>query len=90
MDETAKIETPGQQMWQILLNGRMLQTYVTLHRQWWRYQPTNDSSAIAVVWLFIAAEHFPRYLATVTITGDRGANLHLCLAFMAFGSEIYI
>jgi hypothetical protein len=27
------------------------------------------------------------YLATVTITGDRAANLDLCLALMAFSSE---
>jgi hypothetical protein len=27
------------------------------------------------------------YLAAVTITGDRAANLDLCLVFMAFSSE---
>jgi hypothetical protein len=32
-------------------------------------------------------EHFFIYLAVVTITGDRDANLDLCLAFMAFSSE---
>jgi hypothetical protein len=32
-------------------------------------------------------EQFFSYLAAVTITGDRAANLDLCLALTAFSSE---
>jgi hypothetical protein len=45
-------------------------------------------------WLFIflficfeSHEQFFSYLATVTIAGDRAANLDLCLVLMAFSSE---
>jgi hypothetical protein len=43
-----------------------------------------------VWWLFFffeSHEQFFIYLATVTITVDRAANLDLCLALMAFSSE---
>jgi hypothetical protein len=36
---------------------------------------------------FESHEQFFSYLATVTITGDRAANLDLCLARTAFKSE---
>jgi hypothetical protein len=36
---------------------------------------------------FETHEQFFSYLATVTITGDRAANLDLCLALTAFSSE---
>jgi hypothetical protein len=36
---------------------------------------------------FESHEQFFSYLAAVTITGDRAANLDLCLALMAFSSE---
>jgi hypothetical protein len=36
---------------------------------------------------FESHEQFFSYLATVTITGDRAANLDLCLALTAFSSE---
>jgi hypothetical protein len=42
------------------------------------------------VWVFLEShEQFFSYLATVTITGDRAANLNLCLAItsIAFSSE---
>jgi hypothetical protein len=41
------------------------------------------------VYLFYFEPHeqFFSYLATVTITGDRAANLDLCLALTAFSSE---
>jgi hypothetical protein len=42
------------------------------------------------VYLFVCLEsheQFFSYLATVTIAGDRAANLDLCLALMAFSSE---
>jgi hypothetical protein len=46
--------------------------------------------SIKFVWLFVcfeSHEQFFSYLATVTITGDRAANLDLCLAHTAFSSE---
>jgi hypothetical protein len=36
---------------------------------------------------FKSHEQFFSYLATVTITGDRAANLDLCIALEAFSSE---
>jgi hypothetical protein len=36
---------------------------------------------------FESHEQFFSYLATVTITGERAANLDLCLALTAFSSE---
>jgi hypothetical protein len=39
------------------------------------------------VCLFESHEQFFSYLATVTITGDRAANLDICLALVAFSSE---
>jgi hypothetical protein len=36
---------------------------------------------------FESHEQFVSYQATVTITGDRAANLNLCLALTAFSSE---
>jgi hypothetical protein len=36
---------------------------------------------------FESHEQFFSYLATVTIAGDRAANLDLCLALMTFSSE---
>jgi hypothetical protein len=36
---------------------------------------------------FESHEQFFSYLATVTITGDKAANLDLCLALTAFSSE---
>jgi hypothetical protein len=36
---------------------------------------------------FESHEQFFSYLATVTIAGDRAANLDLCLALTAFSSE---
>jgi hypothetical protein len=37
--------------------------------------------------LFHPHKAFFSYLAAVTITGDRAADLHLCLALTAFSSE---
>jgi hypothetical protein len=37
---------------------------------------------------FESHEQFFSYLATVTITGNKAANLDLCLALTAFGSEV--
>jgi hypothetical protein len=37
--------------------------------------------------LFESQEHFFSYLATVTITGDRAANLELCLALTTFSRD---
>jgi hypothetical protein len=47
---------------------------------------------ICKVWVlfcfcFESHEQFFSYLATVTITGDRAANVDLCLALTAFSSE---
>jgi hypothetical protein len=39
------------------------------------------------VCLFESHEQFLSYLATLTIAGDRAANLNLCLALTAFSSE---
>jgi hypothetical protein len=43
-----------------------------------------------MIWLLVcfeSHEQFFSYLATVTITGDRAANLDLCLVLTAFSSE---
>jgi hypothetical protein len=53
---------------------------------------TYDSKDIAKVKVllfvcFESQEQFFSYLATVTITGDRAANLDLCLALTTFSSE---
>jgi hypothetical protein len=50
----------------------------------------SHSFQIGFVCLFVcfeSHEQFFSYLATVTIVGDRAANLDLCLAFTAFSSE---
>jgi hypothetical protein len=39
------------------------------------------------VFYFESHEQFFSYLATVTITGDRAANLELCLALTTISSE---
>jgi hypothetical protein len=39
---------------------------------------------------FESHEQFFSYLATVTITGDRTANLDLCLALTAFSSKVLL
>jgi hypothetical protein len=39
---------------------------------------------------FESHEQFFSYLATVTIAGDRAANLDLCLALTAFSSEVLL
>jgi hypothetical protein len=41
------------------------------------------------VWLFIAAQAIFSHLAAFTITGDRTANLDLCLPLTAFSSKSY-
>jgi hypothetical protein len=46
-----------------------------------------DNLFVCLLVCFEAHEQFFRYLATVTITGDRAANLDLCLALTAFSSE---
>ena len=51
---------------------------------------SNMSVSILFVCLFIcfeSHEQFFSYMATVTIAGDRVANLDLCLALTAFSSE---
>jgi hypothetical protein len=61
----------------------------------YRYLPTDEnmhaSSKICVspckFVCFELREQFFSYLATVTITGDKAANLDLCLALTAFSSE---
>jgi hypothetical protein len=55
----------------------------------WRKRESNTSD-ILFVCLFIcfeSQEQFFSYLATVTIAGNRAANLDLCLALTAFSSE---
>jgi hypothetical protein len=58
-----------------------------------RTSPDNSTSRDrATVCLFVfvcfeSHEQFFSYLATVAITGDRAANLDLCLALTAFSSE---
>jgi hypothetical protein len=47
--------------------------------------PTFDN--FFFVFCFESHEQFFSYLATATITGDRAANLDLCLALTAFSSE---
>jgi hypothetical protein len=39
---------------------------------------------------FDSHEQFFRYLATVTITDDRAANLDLCLALTAFSNKGFL
>jgi hypothetical protein len=46
---------------------------------WWKYPPPPQ--------MFVCFEQFFSYLATVTIAGDRAANLDLCLALTAFSSD---
>jgi hypothetical protein len=55
----------------------------------------DDKMAIMIVCLFDCFEphrQFFRYLAAVTITGDRAANLdvHLCLALPAFSRAVLL
>jgi hypothetical protein len=42
---------------------------------------------VCLIISFESHEQFFSYLATVTIIGDRAANLDLCLALTAFSSE---
>jgi hypothetical protein len=44
-------------------------------------------STVCLFVCFESHEQFFSYLATVTIAGDRAANLDLCLALAAFSSE---
>jgi hypothetical protein len=49
-----------------------------------------DNWFVCLLFLFIcfeSHEQYFSYLATVTIAGDRAANLDLCLALTAFSSE---
>jgi hypothetical protein len=50
---------------------------------------THNVAFICFILLFIAARAIFTYLAAVTITGDRAANLDLCLAPMAFSSGFF-
>jgi hypothetical protein len=49
----------------------------------------TGKSLFVCLFVFVNDSHeqFFSYLATVTITGDRAANLDLCLALTAFSSE---
>jgi hypothetical protein len=47
----------------------------------------NNQSCVCLFVCFESREQFFSYLATVTIAGDRAANLDLCLALTAFSSE---
>jgi hypothetical protein len=49
--------------------------------------PTLNELDGGVFVCFESHEQFFSYLVTVTITGDRAANLDLCLALTAFSSE---
>jgi hypothetical protein len=55
-----------------------------------QWQNISTSASMGKVCLFIcfeSHEQFFSYLASVTIAGDRAANLDLCLALPAFSSE---
>jgi hypothetical protein len=47
----------------------------------------EEATCISLFVCFESHEQFFSYLATVTIAGDRTANLDLCLALTAFSSE---
>jgi hypothetical protein len=51
------------------------------------YLAVSHVDLLFVCFCFESHEQFFSYLATVTITSDRAANLDLCLALMAFSSE---
>jgi hypothetical protein len=47
----------------------------------------DENGHICLFVCFESHEQFFSYLATVTIAGDRAANLDLCLGLTAFSSE---
>jgi hypothetical protein len=59
---------------------------------WWAYQVIYQFALRIIKCLFVcfeSHEQFFSYLATVTIAGDRAANLDLYLALTAFGSKVH-
>jgi hypothetical protein len=52
-----------------------------------KYQNPLNVLFVCLFICFESHEQFFSYLATVTIAGDRAANLDLCLALTAFSSE---
>jgi hypothetical protein len=62
--------------------------YLCLHTiiLWW-INDKNESERFFFLVCFEPHEQFFSYLAAVTITGERAANLDLCLALTAFGSD---
>jgi hypothetical protein len=49
----------------------------------------SKNEFVCLIDFFELHEQFLSYLVAVIITGDRAANLDLCLAFTAFSSECY-
>jgi hypothetical protein len=48
---------------------------------------TFDPKSVTIIFVCLIVLGRMSYPAAVTITGDRGANLDLCLALTAFSSE---
>jgi hypothetical protein len=69
--------------------------YINLFSSWWPFKDIyfrfffkkKEVSWFCLFICFESHEQFFSYLATVTIAGDRAANLDLCLALTAFSSE---
>jgi hypothetical protein len=55
-----------------------------------RFLNKRITNFVCLIECFKPHEHFFSYLAVVTISGDRAANLDLCLAFTAFSSEGFL
>jgi hypothetical protein len=58
-----------------------------LYSVWSSKNIIYQSSGCLCLFSFESHEQFFRYLATVTINGDKAANLDLCLALTSFSSE---
>ena len=74
-------------------SGLIRRTPLTTYEGMWVIYSNPDPHGDKWFWkkcLFVcfeSHEQFFSYLATVTIAGDRAANLDLCLALMTFSSE---